>query len=70
MTTTVIARRTRPGVLAPWCARSWLEQKGIDLPAVVPGPDNPLGKFAMRLGYGNRDYLIHGTNKGTSGSAW
>ncbi|WP_244086510.1 L,D-transpeptidase family protein, partial [Aeromonas caviae] len=35
-----------------------------DLPAVVPpGPDNPLGKFAMRLGYGNKDYLIHGTNK-------
>nr|WP_234915974.1 L,D-transpeptidase family protein [Aeromonas veronii] len=24
---------------------------------------NPLGKFAMRLGYGKRDYLIHGTNK-------
>ena len=44
--------------------KSWLEQKGIDLPAVVPpGPDNPLGKFAMRLGYGNKDYLIHGTNK-------
>lgn len=33
-----------------------------DLPAVVPaGPDNPLGLFALRLGWSN--YLIHGTNK-------
>lgn len=33
-----------------------------DLPAVVPaGPDNPLGLFALRLGWPN--YLIHGTNK-------
>ncbi|MCV5262796.1 L,D-transpeptidase family protein, partial [Escherichia coli] len=34
------------------------------LPAVVPaGPDNPLGMFALRLAYGNGEYLIHGTNK-------
>ncbi|MGH8511060.1 MAG: SPOR domain-containing protein, partial [Gammaproteobacteria bacterium] len=31
-------------------------------PAVVPpGPDNPLGEFALRLGF--ESYLIHGTNK-------
>jgi L,D-transpeptidase ErfK/SrfK len=28
---------------------------------VAPGPDNPLGKFAMRLGW--TSYLIHGTNR-------
>lgn len=65
MTTTVIAKNPNPTwVPGPMVRKSWLEQKGIDLPAVVPpGPDNPLGKFAMRLGYGNKDYLIHGTNK-------
>ncbi|MDM5126310.1 L,D-transpeptidase family protein [Aeromonas salmonicida] len=65
MTTTVIAKNPNPTwVPGPMVRKSWLEQKGISLPAVVPpGPDNPLGKFAMRLGYGNRDYLIHGTNK-------
>jgi len=42
-------------------ARS-LEQ-GIKLPPVVPaGPNNPLGRFALRLGIGNGEYLIHGTS--------
>ena len=42
-------------------ARS-LEQ-GIKLPPVVPaGPNNPLGLFALRLGVGNGEYLIHGTS--------
>ncbi|WP_086869403.1 L,D-transpeptidase LdtE [Kosakonia pseudosacchari] len=36
---------------------------GIELPPVVPaGPNNPLGRFALRLGIGNGEYLIHGTN--------
>ena len=36
---------------------------GDPLPPVVPpGPDNPLGRFAMRLAAGNGTYLIHGTN--------
>lgn len=36
--------------------------EGDILPDVVPpGPDNPLGQFAMRLGFPG--YLIHGTNK-------
>ncbi|MGR8948073.1 MAG: L,D-transpeptidase family protein [Gammaproteobacteria bacterium] len=35
---------------------------GDPLPDVVPpGPDNPLGRFKMRLS--NPEYLIHGTNK-------
>jgi L,D-transpeptidase ErfK/SrfK len=33
-----------------------------DLPAAIyPGPDDPLGDYALRLGWTN--YLIHGTNK-------
>ncbi|MGY3860203.1 L,D-transpeptidase family protein [Aeromonas lacus] len=65
MTTTIIEKNPDPSwVPGPMVRKSWLEQQGITLPAVVPpGPDNPLGKFAMRLGYGKRDYLIHGTNK-------
>ncbi|MCL4792703.1 MAG: L,D-transpeptidase family protein, partial [Gammaproteobacteria bacterium] len=36
--------------------------EGNPLPARVgPGPDNPLGAYAMRLGFPS--YLIHGTNK-------
>lgn len=36
---------------------------GIELPPVVPaGPNNPLGRFALRLGIGHGEYLIHGTN--------
>lgn len=38
-------------------------EKGIKLPPVIPaGPNNPLGRYALRLAYGNGEYLIHGTN--------
>ena len=38
-------------------------EKGVTLPPVVPaGPNNPLGRFALRLAFGNGEYLIHGTN--------
>ncbi|WP_242445435.1 L,D-transpeptidase family protein [Chromatium okenii] len=44
-----------PNVRASHAAR------GDILPAqVMPGPENPLGRFAMRLS--NPDYLIHGTS--------
>jgi L,D-transpeptidase ErfK/SrfK len=37
-------------------------QKGDRLPGSIgPGPDNPLGLYAMNLGF--ERYLIHGTNK-------
>lgn len=37
-------------------------KNGEELPAVVgPGPDNPLGRHALYLGWPS--YLIHGTNK-------
>lgn len=38
-------------------------EKGIKLPPVVPaGLNNPLGRYALRLAYGNGEYLIHGTS--------
>jgi L,D-transpeptidase ErfK/SrfK len=46
---------------------AWYPPKSIrdvrpELPAMVPaGPDNPLGDYALRLGWPS--YLIHGTNK-------
>lgn len=44
--------------------KKWLEENGEALPRVVPaGPDNPLGHRALRLGFGNGEYLIHGTNQ-------
>jgi L,D-transpeptidase ErfK/SrfK len=37
-------------------------ENGEELPAVVPaGPDNPLGRYKITLGWPS--YLIHGTNK-------
>jgi L,D-transpeptidase ErfK/SrfK len=42
--------------------RDHRNDSGEDLPAVVmPGPDNPLGKYEFTLGWPS--YLIHGTNK-------
>ena len=38
--------------------------RGDILPKMVPpGPDNPLGLFAMRLAITGGSYMIHGTNK-------
>jgi L,D-transpeptidase ErfK/SrfK len=40
---------------------------GDPLPRVIgPGPDNPIGDFKMRLGFGDGTYEIHGTNKPAS----
>lgn len=37
--------------------------QGITLPAMVPaGPNNPLGRYALRLEQGGGEFLIHGTN--------
>lgn len=38
-------------------------EKGEDAASGNPaGPNNPLGRYALRLAYGNGEYLIHGTN--------
>lgn len=51
---------------APWRPPASIKaehaKEGDILPDVVPGgPDNPMGRYAMRLGVPG--YLIHGTNK-------
>ncbi|MDC0611937.1 L,D-transpeptidase family protein [Vibrio sp.] len=64
METEISQKRPNPTWTPPNSIRKEYLKKGITLPAVVPsGPDNPLGLFALRLAYGQGDYLIHGTNK-------
>lgn len=51
-----------PSWTPPASIRAEHAEMGDILPAVVPpGPDNPLGQYAMRLSA--KSYLIHGTNK-------
>jgi L,D-transpeptidase ErfK/SrfK len=61
--THVIAKTKNPSWYPPESVRKEHAAAGDPLPAVVPpGPDNPLGAFAMRLAAGNGTYMIHGTN--------
>ena len=61
--TKVVSKVKDPVWRVPASIRKEHAENGDPLPAVVPaGPDNPLGKFAMRLAIPG-DYLIHGTNK-------
>jgi L,D-transpeptidase ErfK/SrfK len=60
--TTVTAKVKNPAWYPPQSIRDEHAANNDPLPRVVPpGPDNPLGKFALRLGLPG--YLIHGTNK-------
>ncbi|MDE1224290.1 L,D-transpeptidase family protein [Vibrio aestuarianus] len=64
METSISQKRPNPTWTPPQSIRKEYQEKGIELPTVVPaGPDNPLGEYALRLAYGAGDYLIHGTNK-------
>ncbi|MFI4868981.1 MAG: L,D-transpeptidase family protein [Steroidobacterales bacterium] len=61
---TTIASHVKDPIWRPSSAlrKDHFNDNGEALPAVVmPGPDNPLGKFELTLGW--RSYLIHGTNK-------
>jgi L,D-transpeptidase ErfK/SrfK len=61
--THVIAKQKDPTWFPPESVRKEHAAAGDPLPASVPpGPDNPLGAYAMRLAAGNGTYLIHGTN--------
>jgi L,D-transpeptidase ErfK/SrfK len=61
-TTKVTGKRTNPTWVPPVSVRKEHKEAGDPLPAKVPpGPDNPLGAYAMTLGWPS--YLIHGTNK-------
>lgn len=60
--TKVVKKVANPSWIVPASIRKEHAELGDPLPAVVPpGPDNPLGTHALRLG--RRAYLIHGTNK-------
>ncbi len=60
--TKVVSRVKDPVWTPPVSVRREHAKEGDILPARVPaGPDNPLGRHMMRLGW--TSYLIHGTNK-------
>lgn len=60
--TEIVAKARNPSWYPPQSVRDEHLAEGDPLPPVVPpGPDNPLGKHALRLGMPG--YLIHGTNK-------
>jgi L,D-transpeptidase ErfK/SrfK len=57
-TTHVVAKTVHPA----WYPPSSIRAERPELPVMVPpGPDNPLGDYALRLGWAG--YLIHGTSK-------
>jgi L,D-transpeptidase ErfK/SrfK len=61
-TTKIVSKRKNPVWSPPPSVRKEHAEKGDPLPAKVPaGPDNPLGAYAMNLGWPS--YLMHGTNK-------
>lgn len=60
--TKIVKKVVNPTWYVPQSILKEHAQAGDPLPAKVPpGPDNPLGAFALRLGFPS--YLIHGTNK-------
>jgi L,D-transpeptidase ErfK/SrfK len=61
--THVIQKQKDPTWYPPESVRKEHAADGDPLPAMVPpGPQNPLGAYAMRLAAGQGTYLIHGTN--------
>lgn len=62
--TRIVNKRERPAWYPPESVRREHAAEGRPLPKVVPpGPDNPLGEYAMRLDIPGGAYLIHGTNR-------
>lgn len=62
VTTKITQKTKQPTWHPPDSIREMYAEEGKILPRIVPpGPDNPLGEYAMRLGLPT--YLIHGTNK-------
>jgi len=63
--TKIVEKIQDPVWHVPESIRQASAEKGRYLPEEVPpGPENPLGQYAMRLGLGT--YLIHGTNQPAS----
>ncbi len=62
--THIVRKEKMPTWYPPKSVRDDHLKDGDVLPAAIPpGPDNPLGEYAMRLGVPGGAYLIHGTNK-------
>ena len=62
--TRIVSKQEKPNWYPPATVLAEHEANGDPLPKVVPpGPDNPLGEHAMRLGIPGGAYLIHGTNR-------
>lgn len=60
--TRIIRKKQNPTWYPPKSIREEYERKGKPLESVVPpGPDNPLGKFALYMALPS--YVIHGTNE-------
>jgi L,D-transpeptidase ErfK/SrfK len=60
--TKIVSKARNPTWYPPESVREEHAADGKPLPRIVPpGPDNPLGEYAMRLGLPG--YLIHGTNR-------
>jgi len=60
--TRIINKKVNPSWVPPISIRREQAENGDPLPPVVPpGPENPLGNYALRLSMPG--YLIHGTNK-------
>lgn len=58
----VIQKKQDPDWRVPPSVAADMAKRGIILPEVIPaGPDNPLGRYMMRLS--NYTYLIHSTNR-------
>jgi len=61
-TYTIASKQKNPTWYVPKTIKADAAERGTPLPdSIGPGPDNPLGNYAMRLSDPN--YLIHGTNQ-------
>lgn len=62
----IIEKREKPTWIATDFMRKMRAAEGVILPrSVPPGPENPLGEYALRLS--KPTYLIHGTNEPLGG---
>ncbi len=60
--TQIVTKKANPVWNVPPSIHREHAEKGDPLPSAIgPGPDNPLGLYAMNLGF--ERYLMHGTNK-------
>ncbi|PIQ42699.1 MAG: L,D-transpeptidase [Gammaproteobacteria bacterium CG11_big_fil_rev_8_21_14_0_20_46_22] len=62
--TMVVSKKVDPTwTPTPDARKQFKATYGFDLPdKFPPGPENPLGQYAMRLGFQHTNILIHGTN--------